>query len=121
MCLAAQQAASAAVPGCRHSSAGVTCAILQQCLLRGRKVVHKSTPNLMVQACLAISDTTHDCFLTLFGFAWLLIQAMPPLNIMQSLVHAGALDLALYDRKAAAGVRPLPVVKLVDNFDAQVG
>ena len=33
--------------------------------------------------------------------------------------HAGALDLALYDRKAAAGVRPLPLVKLVDNFDAQ--
>ena len=34
-------------------------------------------------------------------------------------MHAGALDLALYDRKAAAGVRPLPLVKLVDNFDAQ--
>ena len=68
-----------------------------------------------------MSDTTHNWVLTLFGFARLLIQAMPHLNLMQGLAHAGALDLALYDRKAAAGVRPLPVVKLVDNFDAQVG
>ncbi|KAK9846596.1 hypothetical protein WJX81_007362 [Elliptochloris bilobata] len=31
----------------------------------------------------------------------------------------GALDLALYDRAATAGVRPLPLVKLVDTLEAQ--
>ncbi len=87
---------------------------------KGRRYT-RAPPSLWFRPGLVISDTTHDCFPTLFGFARLLIQAMHPLNLMQGLVHAGALDLALYDRKAAAGVRPLPVVKLVDNFDAQVG
>ncbi|BDA42115.1 Prolyl endopeptidase [Coccomyxa sp. Obi] len=41
------------------------------------------------------------------------------INALPRSASTGALDLTLYDRSAPVGVRPLPLTKLVDNFEAQ--